>query len=202
MAVSGTCGVYKYVHKKLGIIYVGHSATSVETRIKAHKSEEAFAPYLDDCCVYICGLPNKSVAIAMELLLIDHYRPVLNTYSKEDWPYTGRLPELNWTPYLAWRDTASAAKEAKDMKRIRILFTILVMTVLLMVSASVWAALPQDGVYEKKDESGKVTARMYVLSLEGKGMEGPGQRSMVSSAGAPYIALEAFDGDLVSVIVQ
>ena len=80
------------------------------------------------------------------------------------------------------------------MKRIRILFTILVMTVLLMVSASVWAALPQDGVYEKKDESGKVTARMYVLSLEGKGMEGPGQRSMVSSAGAPYIALEAFDG--------
>ncbi|MBO5590544.1 MAG: hypothetical protein J5923_04820, partial [Acidaminococcaceae bacterium] len=80
------------------------------------------------------------------------------------------------------------------MKRIRILFTILVMTVLLMVSVSVWAALPQDGVYEKKDESGKVTARMYVLSLEGKGMEGPGQRSMVSSAGAPYIALEAFDG--------
>ena len=64
------------------------------------------------------------------------------------------------------------------MKRIRILFTILVMTVLLMVSVSVWAALPQDGVYEKKDESGKVTARMYVLSLEGKGMEGPGQRSV------------------------
>mgnify|MGYP003309916560 CR=1 FL=1 len=120
MAVSKTCGVYKYVHKKLGVIYVGHSAMSVETRIRAHKSEAAFAPYLDDCCVYICSLPNKSVAIAMELLLIDHYRPVLNTYSKEDWPYTGTLPELNWMPYLSWRDTASAAKEAKGMKSIRL----------------------------------------------------------------------------------
>lgn len=97
--IRGKPGVYKYVHKKLGVIYVGRSSTSVETRIRAHAYEDAFAPYLSDCEIYYCLLPNRSVAVAMELLLLDHYRPMLNTYSKDDWPYTGKLPELDWKIY-------------------------------------------------------------------------------------------------------
>jgi hypothetical protein len=81
------------------------------------------------------------------------------------------------------------------MKRARTFFTLLMAVMLLLISTSAWAGLPQDGVYEKRDADGRVVAKMYVLSLGGKGMEGPGQRTMESSAGAPYIALEAYDGN-------
>ena len=81
------------------------------------------------------------------------------------------------------------------MKRTRTIFSMIVMTLLFMISVSVGAALPQDGVYEKKDETGKVVAKMYVLSLSGKGVAGPGQLTMESAGGAPYIALEAYDGN-------
>ena len=96
-------GVYKYVHKKLGVIYVGHSGTALESRIRCHDYEEAFKPYLKDCDIYICPLPNRAVAMAMELLLIDHYRPLLNTASKNDCPYTGKLPELDWVLFRSRR---------------------------------------------------------------------------------------------------
>ena len=81
------------------------------------------------------------------------------------------------------------------MKRTRTLFTMLLLTLLLLFAVSARAALPQDGIYEKRDADGKVTAKMYVLSLSGKGLAGPGQRSMESSGGAPYIALEAYDAN-------
>ena len=79
------------------------------------------------------------------------------------------------------------------MKRARVLFTVLILAMLLLISVSVSAALPKDGVYEKRDGSGRVTAKMYVLTLGGRGASGPGQRSMASAAGAPYIAMEALD---------
>ncbi|MBR1589822.1 MAG: SH3 domain-containing protein [Acidaminococcaceae bacterium] len=81
------------------------------------------------------------------------------------------------------------------MKRTRTLLTMLLLTMLLLISVTVRAALPQDGVYEKRDADGKVTAKMYVLTLSGKGLAGPGQRTLESSGGAPYIALEALDGN-------
>ena len=81
------------------------------------------------------------------------------------------------------------------MKRTRTFFTMLMTVMLLLISVSAWAGLPQDGVYEKRDADGRVVAKMYVLTLSGKGKEGPGQRTMESSAGAPYIALEAYDGN-------
>ena len=79
------------------------------------------------------------------------------------------------------------------MKHMRTFFTMLMTVMLLLFSVSAWAGLPQDGVYEKRDADGRVVAKMYVLTLSGKGMEGPGERTLVSSAGAPYIALEAYD---------
>ena len=81
------------------------------------------------------------------------------------------------------------------MKRTRTFFTMLMTVMILLFSVSTWAGLPQDGVYEKRDADGRVVAKMYVLTLSGKGKEGPGQRTMESSAGAPYIALEAYDGN-------
>lgn len=98
-----TMGVYKYIHKKLGVIYVGQSSRSFETRIKQHATEDKFLPYLDDCDIYVCCLPNKSVTVAMEALLIDHYRPLLNVYAKNDNPYVGKFPELEWLLYKTRR---------------------------------------------------------------------------------------------------
>jgi hypothetical protein len=54
--------------------------------------------------------------------------------------------------------------------------------------------LPEDGIYEKKDESGNVTARMFIITLDGKASETQEGRSMKTSAGAPIIALQALDG--------
>ena len=79
------------------------------------------------------------------------------------------------------------------MKRLPTLFTILMLAMLLMIAASAEAVRPDDGVYEKRDETGRVTAKMYVVTLSGKGVAGPGQRSMKSAGGAPYITLEAYD---------
>ncbi len=79
------------------------------------------------------------------------------------------------------------------MKRLHALYTVLMTTTLLLIAATVQAVRPQDGVYEKRDETGNVVARMYVVTLSGKGLAGPGQRSMKSAGGAPYITLEAYD---------
>jgi len=73
------------------------------------------------------------------------------------------------------------------MKRLRLFLTTVMLTLCLMASVSVWAMPPQDGIYEKKDTAGRVTAKMFVITLAGKG-------EMQTSAGAPVIALQALDG--------
>ncbi|MBQ9573142.1 MAG: SH3 domain-containing protein [Acidaminococcaceae bacterium] len=80
------------------------------------------------------------------------------------------------------------------MKRTRTFFTILMTVMLLLVSVSVWAMPPEDGLYEKKDANGNVTARMFIITLNGKAYESQEGRTMETSAGAPIIALQALDG--------
>ena len=79
------------------------------------------------------------------------------------------------------------------MKR-RHMFLTMMTLLLLLISVSAWAMLPEDGIYEKKDESGNVTARMFIITLDGKASETQEGRSMKTSAGAPIIALQALDG--------
>ena len=73
-------------------------------------------------------------------------------------------------------------------------YTMMMTLLLLLISVSAWAMLPEDGIYEKKDESGNVTARMFIITLDGKASETQEGRSMKTSAGAPIIALQALDG--------
>ena len=56
------------------------------------------------------------------------------------------------------------------MKRRRMFLTMMTL-LLLLISVSAWAMLPEDGIYEKKDESGNVTARMFIITLDGKASE-------------------------------
>jgi hypothetical protein len=80
------------------------------------------------------------------------------------------------------------------MKRARTFFTLLMAVMLLLISVSAWAMPPEDGIYEKKDGSGNVTARMFIITLDGKASETQEGRSMETSPGAPIIALQALDG--------
>ena len=57
------------------------------------------------------------------------------------------------------------------MKRRHIFLTMMMTLLLLLISVSAWAMLPEDGIYEKKDESGNVTARMFIITLDGKASE-------------------------------
>lgn len=80
------------------------------------------------------------------------------------------------------------------MKRRHMFLTMMMTLLLLLISVSAWAMLPEDGIYEKKDESGNVTARMFIITLDGKASETQEGKSMKTSAGAPIIALQALDG--------
>ena len=81
------------------------------------------------------------------------------------------------------------------MKRRHMFLTVMMTLLLLLISVSAWAMLPEDGIYEKKDGSGNVTARMFIITLLGKASETQEGRSMETSAGAPVIALQALDGN-------
>ena len=80
------------------------------------------------------------------------------------------------------------------MRRMRILFSMIVMMLCMLATVSAWAMLPEDGIYEKKDESGNVTARMFIITLNGKASETQEGRTMETSPGAPVIAMQALDG--------
>ena len=85
------------------------------------------------------------------------------------------------------------AKGGARMKR-RHMFLTMMTLLFLLISVSAWAMLPEDGIYEKKDESGNVTARMFIITLNGKASETQEGRTMETSPGAPIIAMQALDG--------
>lgn len=81
------------------------------------------------------------------------------------------------------------------MKRMRTLFSMIMLLLCLLVTVSARAMLPEDGIYEKKDANDRVTARMFVITLSGKAAKSREGMSMETSGGAPIIALQALDGN-------
>ena len=81
------------------------------------------------------------------------------------------------------------------MRRMRNLFSMIVMLLCLLATVSAWAMPPEDGIYEMKDVNGKVTARMFIITLNGKAPETQEGFTMKTSPGAPIIALQALDGN-------
>ena len=80
--------------------------------------------------------------------------------------------------------------------RVGKLFSLLLIALLcLLFSVSAWAMLPQPGIYEKTDSSGRVNARMFIISLHGKEYTMPGSLTIRTFFGSPLIALQALDAD-------
>ena len=111
--LDGRCGVYKYVYND-EIIYIGMSGTNIAKRISDHSKEPTFQPYLDECIIYYILLPNKAQAHGIEELLIDKYKPILNTQYVYD--NGGDIDIELLCP--AWIEYLQATKE--DMKIINI----------------------------------------------------------------------------------
>ena len=80
------------------------------------------------------------------------------------------------------------------MKRMRTL-TILVSVLLLLISVSAWAMRPEEGIYEKKDADGRITARMFVIVMSGYAtkLDVLGRLNMTDTG--YIIALQALDGE-------
>ena len=81
------------------------------------------------------------------------------------------------------------------MKTCKLLCSLLTALLCLLFSVSARAMLPQPGIYEKTDDSGRVTARMFVISLKGEGCTVSGDLKMKTFFGSPLIALQALDAD-------
>lgn len=90
------CVVYKYEYKGK-IIYVGKSDCDLGERIKAHRKDEKFQPYLDDGLkIFYFTLPNPAFTTIYETYLINKYRPRLNEKMKYDDVLFFDIPELSW----------------------------------------------------------------------------------------------------------
>lgn len=99
--------VYKYVHHG-DVIYIGKT-DDVQRRVIEHASgqglEEKFLPYLEHADIYFHECCNEVEMSALERLLINQYKPILNivdvqpgnsTVSIEmDWEYYDALPASN-----------------------------------------------------------------------------------------------------------
>lgn len=71
--------VYKYVYND-EIIYIGKT-NNMKRRVYQHSKEEKFKPYLSSEIYYI-ELSNKAEIKALETLLINEYKPILNVQDK------------------------------------------------------------------------------------------------------------------------
>ena len=77
----------------------------------------------------------------------------------------------------------------------RTFLTILVSVLLLLISVSAWAMRPEEGIYEKKDADGRITARMFVIVMSGYAtkLDVLGRLNMTDTG--YIIALQALDGE-------
>ena len=79
------------------------------------------------------------------------------------------------------------------MKRVRTCLTMLMTVMLLLVSVSAWAMRPEEGIYEKRDADGRITARMFVIVMSGYATKAQIFGSMNMSSTGYIIALQALD---------
>ena len=92
--------VYKYTNLLTGrIVYIGKTNCSLKARIDAHKREASFLAYSDLYVEFTC-LSNEVETDSVEKLLINYYKPRLNTKDKVAKVTEGlALPNLAWHPY-------------------------------------------------------------------------------------------------------
>lgn len=108
--------VYKYTYNE-EVIYIGKT-DDVARRVREHASgqglEEKFVPYLDGAEIYFHECCNEVEMSALERLLINQYKPVLNVVDVVPGNATV-LIELDWKRYIQSNAMTSGAIERDIM---------------------------------------------------------------------------------------
>lgn len=104
--------VYKYVHRG-DVIYIGKT-DDVARRVNEHASgqglEEKFLPYLEDVDIYFHECGNEVEMSALERLLINQYKPILNIVDVQPGASTVAI-DMNWVYYDALPDSSEGVIE-------------------------------------------------------------------------------------------
>lgn len=96
-------GVYKYEYDGK-VIYIGKTNADFSARIACHKKEESFLPYLPEAKIFIYETKSACETDFLETLLINQYKPELNT-SKKDLTDVDVCAELDWEPWDNYKTT-------------------------------------------------------------------------------------------------
>ncbi len=108
--------VYKYTYQG-DVIYIGKT-DDVARRVREHASgyglEEKFLPYLNEAEIYFHECGNEVEMSALERLLINQYKPILNVVDIVDGNATVFI-ELDWKCYIPANAMTSSAMERDIM---------------------------------------------------------------------------------------
>ncbi len=119
-------GVYKYVYRhNKEIIYVGYTSASsrkgIIERVECHAKESKFKPFLKDTDIYFISLRNNVEAKAIESILINQYKPILNTQeikdSKAVYDFTGVI-DGTWKSYSVITNIQEQICKRKEYLRV------------------------------------------------------------------------------------
>ena len=110
-------GIYKYVYDG-EIIYIGKSDNSILNRVKSHKNEEKFKPYLDKAVVYYIECKNPAHTQILETYLINKYKPCLNASFKYEDDLDIDIQEPEWHLLSELKETEKNAKQPKKLGKI------------------------------------------------------------------------------------
>ena len=105
-------GIYKYVYDG-EIIYIGKSDNSILNRVKSHKNEAKFSPYLDKAVVYYIECKNPAHTQILETYLIKKYKPRLNASFKYEDDLDIDIQEPEWHLLSELKETEKAVKQQK-----------------------------------------------------------------------------------------
>lgn len=104
--------VYKYSHPDYEWLYVGKADSTIKERVKAHRKEHKFKPFLNGVKIYYIELDNKAQSKFVESYLIDKYKPYLNKTDK----YEGESPFiLNLPEWKIYENSLTYEKSNKNL---------------------------------------------------------------------------------------
>lgn len=96
-------GVYKYVYRN-EVIYVGQTKASFHERICCHAREKKFFPFLEEAKIFVCELGSEKEADFIETVLINQYRPALNS-KKKGITIVPVIADVQWMPFEDYKIT-------------------------------------------------------------------------------------------------
>lgn len=105
-------GLYKYVYND-NIIYIGKSEKDILGRLKCHEEEEKFKKYLGGAYIYYAEMQNNVEINALESLMINKYKPVLNIVDNND-----ITPTVEFNEPSDWILCKSGTKYIKEMEHL------------------------------------------------------------------------------------